>query len=320
MSRNLLKHFFFLIFIILPSSIIFSQDILENIPDSLKNKSHYILLNEDYIFTIESVSKTFTEVTKNYIVLKKSKYIPEYLNVMYDKFNKISKLKVRIYDKNNKQIKKYSGKDFSKFSMSYFGVSADQGMKYFNIPDIDPPFRVEFSYKVKSINSLFYPIWSPLSNQFQSILNANLTVIDETSDNLRYKLYNIGEPIIIKENDKTTYKWSIINRKHVEFEPFNNILTEYLPQIQLAPKDFKLENYRGNMNSWTSFSDWIYLLNKKQNDFTPQQKQQIKAVVENIDSKQDKIKKIYKYLQENMHYASIQLGIGGWKPMKTSFV
>ena len=320
MSINPLKRILFLLFIVFSNGIIFSQSIVENVPDSLKDESHFILLNEDYTFTIKSTRKTYTEVTKNFVVLKKSKYIPELLNVSYDKFNKISKLKVRIYDKNNKKIKKYTGKDFSKFSMAYYGVTADQGIKYFIIPDITPPFRVEFSYKVKSENSLFYPMWSPLSNQFQSILNAKLTVIDETGDNLRYKLYNIGKPIVTKEENKTVYKWSIKNRKYVKFEPFNNILTEYLPGVQLAPKNFELENYSGNMNSWASFSDWIYLLNKKQNDFTPQQKQKIKSIVKNTDSKQEKIKKIYKFMQDNMHYASIQLGIGGWKPMTTSFV
>ncbi len=320
MLKNKIGYILLYTIIIFFNGNVFSQDILDNIPDSLLKKSHFILLNEDYTFTIESKSKTVTEVKTDFVVLKKSNHIPEYLGVMYDEFNKISKLKVKIYDKNNKLIKKHNAKDFAKFSMAYTGVAADQGLKFFIVPDVTPPFRVEFSYKVKSGNSLLYPVWNPVSDEFQSILNANLTVVDKMGNNLRYKLFNIDKPEIIKNNMETIYKWSIKNRNYVEFEPFNNILEDYLPEVVLAPKEFKVENYEGKMKTWTSFAKWVNLLNKSQNNFTPEQKHQIKSLVKNTDSKIDKIRKIYKFLQDNVHYASIQLGIGGWKPMKTSFV
>ncbi len=320
MIKNRLGHILLFVITIIFVGNGFTQNILDNIPDSILEKSHFVLLNEDYVFTIKNKSKTITEVKTDFIVLKKSNHIPKTLSVMYDKFNKLSKLKVKVYDKNNKLLKKYSANDFYKFSMSYFGVSLDQGVKYFMIPDATTPFRVEFSYKVKSRNSLFYPIWHPVSDEYQSVLNANLTVIDEMKKNLRYKLFNIDKPEITKEKDATIYKWSIKNRKHAKFEPLNSNVEDYLPEVFLAPKEFELENHKGKMKSWTSFAKWFHLLNKAQNNLTPEQKQKIKSLVKSSDSKIDKIKKIYKFLQDNVHYASIQLGIGGWKPMETSFV
>ena len=309
---------FLIIFFI--TGVMSSQTLLHNIPDSLIEKSHYILLKEDYVFTIENKSNIVEEVKKDFVVLKKSKHVPSYLTVGYDDFTKNSNLKVWIYDKNNKLIKKYSGKDFNKSSASYGQVANDHGVKYFMIPDLTTPYRVVFSYKVKSSNSLFYPDWMPVTDEFQSILSANLTVIDKTGDNLRYKLYNIDEPKKYRDKGKTIYKWTVNNRKYIEFEDFNNNADEYLPKLILAPKKFEFGGYEGNMNNWASFSNWIELLNKEQNDFTSEQKLKIKALVKNTDSKWEKIKKIYQYLQDNMHYADIELGIGGWQPMKTSFV
>ena len=318
--ENRFRDILFFIIAILLWGNSFSQNILNNIPDSLVKKSHLILLNEDYTFTIKNKSKTITEVKTDFIIIKKSNHIPKTLSVMYDKFNKISKLKVKVYDKNNKLLKKYSAHDFYKFSMSYFGVSEDQGIKLFMIPEVTTPFRVEFSYKVKSRNPLFYPIWNPVSDEYQSILNAKLTVIDEMKKNLRYKLFNIDKPEITKEEDATIYKWSIKNRNFTKFEPFNSIIEDYLPEVFLAPKEFELKKYEGKMKSWDSYSRWVYLLNQPQNNFTPEQKHKIKSLVKSTDSKIDKIRKIYRFLQDNVHYASIQLGIGGWKPMETSFV
>lgn len=48
--------------------------------------------------------------------------------------------------------------------------------------------------------------------------------------------------------------------------------------------------------------------------------QKIKQLIAGINDDREKVKTLYKFLQQNTRYISIQLGIGGWQPFNASYV
>ena len=301
---------------------IYAQVILQGVPDSLIQGAHVIVLREDLDFTILDLDKSQIDYKVEYVVLKKSGYVPEYLSVMFDKYTKIKKAKVEIFDKENKRIKKINLSKFNKYLFTNsMTVADDAGVKYASVPDVTPPYKVVFSYKViKKGNNGFFPVWRVVDKEYHSVKIARLKVIDKVGDNLLYKSINISPPDIKKKEDATVYEWRLNNFKYKEFEDFNHRHQDYFPTVLLAAKRFKVEDYVGEMNSWQSIGRFMNLMLEGRDDFSEEQKEDIRSQVNEDDSDYEKVKKLYSYLQNTTRYVSIQLGIGGWQPFRTSFV
>lgn len=92
------------------------------------------------------------------------------------------------------------------------------------------------------------------------------------------------------------------------------------PRILTAPGDFEIEGYTGNMNSWESFGKFIAKLNEGTRQLPETSIARFRALVADCSDDPCKISKLYDYLQANTRYVSIQLGIGGWRPMPAADV
>ncbi len=102
--------------------------------------------------------------------------------------------------------------------------------------------------------------------------------------------------------------------------PYGPALAEMVPVVYTAPTDFEIEGYKGNMNTWTEFGQWINQLNKGKTTLPDATVAKLKALVADAPDDLTKIQKLYNYLQSNTRYVSIQLGIGGWQPFEAGFV
>ncbi|MEO1655114.1 MAG: transglutaminase domain-containing protein, partial [Bacteroidota bacterium] len=78
--------------------------------------------------------------------------------------------------------------------------------------------------------------------------------------------------------------------------------------------------YTGDLTTWKSFGDFQNKLNEGRGELPEATKAKIKSLVSGIEDPQEKIRKVYTYLQENTRYVSVQLGIGGWQPFEAKFV
>ena len=76
----------------------------------------------------------------------------------------------------------------------------------------------------------------------------------------------------------------------------------------------------GDLTSWKNFGNWYYNLCKGVVNLSDETKNTLKEMVKNAANDKEKMKIIYKYLQANFRYVSIQLGIGGYKPFDAAFV
>lgn len=305
-----------LTFLLFATHVVFSQDILESIPEELLKGASIITLDELLEFDIIDDQHSKETYKISYIVLKDGVKITE--QIFFSEFNKIKRASVKVYDKHNKLIEKYKSSDFREHLNNHGSISTDSGTEYLSLPHFTPPYKVIFEYEVKNKFSLFYPQWNPIDKTNESILHSSLIVNDYSRDNLRYKGYNIDHPTIDTTKKWKKYIWSIDNVAASVQEPYDNE-NDYLPKVLLAANRVYADGYEGEINSWNNIGRFIKKLNSARNDFSEEDKIEILSIVKDAKSNREKVELIYAYLQGSTRYASIQLGIGGWRPFETSF-
>lgn len=138
---------------------------------------------------------------------------------------------------------------------------------------------------------------------------------------LRYREANLPEKGTSEvENGLQTYTWQVSNLAPFKSEPYMPPMAELVPIVRTAPTKFEVQGYTGTMDNWLNYGQWINKLNEGRDVLPDATKAKITALVADAKTDEEKVKRIYNYLQSNTRYISIQLGIGGWQPFEASFV
>jgi hypothetical protein len=130
--------------------------------------------------------------------------------------------------------------------------------------------------------------------------NFKIEKILDTSTNLSYTVTNI------------------LAQKQEDYSPVVNTI---FPKLMMGLELFHLEGVDGNAKTWKEFGQWYsdkILLGTT--DLPDETKMKVKALVGDEKDPIKKAKLIYNFVQQKVRYISIQVGIGGWKPMLASDV
>ncbi len=94
------------------------------------------------------------------------------------------------------------------------------------------------------------------------------------------------------------------------------MFSEMYPQLKMGLEHFNIEGVDGSAKNWKEFGQWYADKILVGTDVLPEEtKVKIRNLVGDEKNTIEKAKIIYKYMQEKTRYVSIQVGIGGWKPM-----
>lgn len=289
------------------------------IPDSLKKNADAVTREEYIKFSIKDINTARYEVHEVVTVLNEAGN--NYLNFsQYSyKFRSLESAEIKVYDALGFKKATYTKKDMTTVGYGE-GLVTEGKVTYLSVNASSYPITIEKNYTVK-YNGLFsYP-----ANYFQSPWHAVEKAVFEVeapADLLfRYKLLNCNyQPVITKSDGKELYHWEVKNLAAYKAEKYTGGPDYYVPQVLLAPNKFQLDDYEGDMSSWKNFGLWINQLYEKTTGLKDERKQFFNELVKNAATDIEKAKIIYNYLQTNMRYVSIQLGIGGLRPFPASFV
>jgi transglutaminase-like putative cysteine protease len=314
---------YFLYFLLLIGSQSFAQGIydVEKISPDLKLNASVIVRSEDRTFDRKSTTKA-TYVFKTAVtILNRNGEEASSMMVYYDKNSSVYNLKASMYDASGKKIKDYKNSDFSDGSAISDGSIYEDGrfrkITFFNS---NYPYTVEYSYAVDYYGISNIPSWSPVPDFGYSIEKSQYTL--KTPQTLSFKsLKSAGlKTDSSKVKDLIQYSWVCENFKALEYEPLSTSLKNVTPWVLLAPNDFEYDGYPGNMNTWKELGSWINKLNSEPQVLPLQVKEKVASLISNAKTPKEKIKRLYSYLQANTRYVSVQLGIGGFRPINADKV
>ncbi len=289
------------------------------IPDSLKKAADMVIRDEYTKFTLKDLNSAKLEVHKVVTILNDN--AKEELDFFFhsDKFHVLDDAEIKVYDLLGQKKNTYSKKEMT--SLNYGeGLVPEGKLTYFDVAAPSYPITVEFNYSIKFKGILSFP-----SNYFQIPYQAvqhSVFEVEAPADlSFRYKILNCNyQPEITKKGNIDLYRWDTKNLTAYKFEKHSGASENYIPKVLLAPNKFQLDEYDGDMTSWKNFGDWINKLYQKTSELKDDRKLFYADMVKNAGTDIEKAAILYRYLQNNMRYVSIQLGIGGWRPFTAGFV
>ncbi len=316
--------FFILIFLVSPTYLIGGEPVYPfyDIPDTLLKNANAVVRNSETTYNIVSNRKVEMKVKKAVTILNKngdeySRFIGFYNDNM-----KIGYIGVWVYDSFGKFIKRARATDIEDFSIvSGYSLYEENRVKLYDPGVSEYPYTVVFKYTYTFDGIVYLPEWLPQEQNDISVQTATLKVLTGKKSGIRYFDKNLNEPPAIDTADnQIQYVWTVENLFAYEKEPYSPPVEEYKPVVYLAPASFSYEGYEGDMSTWKDFGLWVNGLLEGRNDLPEESRQKIKEIVASTTDTVEMVGRIYKYVQENTRYVSIQLGIGGYRPFKTSTV
>lgn len=301
------------------ASLYFAQTYpVSAIPENLK-KNADVVIRKDFttiqinkIDEIQYLTNTVTTVLNKEGDSKTAIYIP------YKKGDRISDIKVTVYDASGKKLKSFSKSDFGDFANNRQGVFySDSRVLALSYTPVQYPYTIDFSYGIELENTIFIPDFVPFSGTNTSLEESQLKIINTSGIELRTKTYpSKYDYASVSLNDTGVEK--IYSYKNIP--AIDDVLmlpqpVKILPRVSFALTQFNLQGKQGTLNNWTDFGTWYYNnLVEPVSVSTPSIKAEVEAL-KLSGSTEEKVKALYQHMQSKTRYIFVGLGIGGWLPM-----
>ncbi len=302
--------------------IAFSQINIMNaatLSGDIKHNTDCVKREEKIEFDVKDIDEARLTVHQVFTVLDADGDDALYFFEYSDQFRKLTDVEIKVFDATGKPINHYKMKELNSRATGE-GLVPDGKVYYFQVAAPSYPITVQFDYEMKYKGTLNYPDYK-LQLPGQSVEHSSYTVSVPSNLDLRYKPQNTAIKPSITENGKNkTYTWEVKNLDAFEYEDGSVSSESNFPAVLISPNQFSMDGNDGDMSTWKNFGKWYAALAKGSINLSEATKSSLRELVKNEPDDKAKIKKIYKYLQANCRYVSIQLGIGGFKPFDAAFV
>lgn len=316
MKKQLFVQLFLLLFsICLAQNNSFSSFL---IPENLKINANSVIRNQSILITITSQKAMSIKTQKIITVLNSNGISNLDANEYYNKTTNVKAIEATIYSSFGTEIRKFNKKDFIDQSVADgFSVYNDQRKLFLNYTPVEYPFNVVYESTVETSNTAFIPTWYPIDDILESVQQSNIKIIYPTNLGFKFLENNLEKIIVNKNVGDNFISYSVENipaEKHEEMSPS---FYKILPYVLFGVEKFSLENIEGNATTWKEFGNWMYTNLLVGSEELPEQtKNKILELTKNETDTLKKAKIVYQFVQDKTRYVSIQMGIGGWKPMK----
>lgn len=301
------------------ASIYYAQNYpVSSIPENLKLNANAVIRTDVTQVDINKIdqivfrNKTVTTVLTKEGDSKAIAYIP------YDKSVNVSDIKLTIFDDTGKKIKSYSKSDFGDYANNTQGTFySDNRVLSLAFTPSSYPYTVEFSYQTTNKNTVFLPDFVPFYDLNTSLESSEFIINNKSGIELRSKVYPspFNYTNVSETGDSSTKTYTYKNVPAIDSEFLLPKPIKILPKVSFSLAKFNLEGKQGSINDWAEFGSWYYnsILNP-----VSVSSPGIKAEVANLKlqgTTEEKVKKLYQYMQAKTRYVFVGLGIGGWQPM-----
>ncbi|MEM9261698.1 MAG: DUF3857 domain-containing protein, partial [Bacteroidota bacterium] len=308
---------FFILLLIYSFAPLWTQDL-----PSIFDHANELVETERKLDILSRSEARYTE-TKRITILNEESRANQFA-VSYNPDNKIERIDADIYDLAGNKIRRVRKSEIRDVAaVSGSTLYQDYRVQHIELNHSQYPYVVEFSYtqKLKGILFAALPTWYFQPSNTSAVLRSSFEVTVREGLDINHRVYNIDlAPVVTTSDNSKTYRWEVEDIPAFSYEPYGIPSHRQLPLLRLSPQVFRIDKYNGSMESWADYGAFLYQLHQGRGELPAALVTTIESLTADAGSDTEKVAILYRYLQENKRYVSVQLGIGGWQPFSASYV
>ena len=293
------------------------------IPPKLIENADEVIRIDKTVVNVRNLSEARISVEQVISILNNDSNANTFV-LYYDADSAIKNISAIIYDSMGNALRKMDKEEIQDYSAVGGGtIYGDSRVKYFELNHSDYPYTIEVRYEKRlgGMAFAFFPDWRIQSSPDEAVQSSEFILQTPKDFKIDYRAYHIdSEPVISTENEMTKYSWKAENLPALELEPLIDRNSLEMPYVLINPEKFIVDGYEGSMEDWQKFGLFINSLWEGRNVLSADMKAEIKKMTADATTDREKINRLYRWMQDNMRYVSVQLGIGGWQTFPASYV
>lgn len=313
----------YLLLFLLLTSLCYSQEIgypVKDIPETLLQNANLVVRYEKQVVDISDRQTMKTVLKQVTTILNPKGYENYFIGAHYDPVTKIKSISATILDASGYVQKTHEKRDFTdRSAVDGVSIFTDSRLLLLNYTPTSFPYTIIYELETVTENTAFIPSWY-LNGDHQMSTQESIYEIKAVPElGLRYTVNDQANQFT-KEEAPGYVKLMASQVPATSPEDYAPPYNEISSNAQFALDKFYLEGVNGEASDWESFGAWMntHLIEGTQ-DLDEQTKFEILKLTEGLEPL-EKARVIYEYMQRKTRYISVQVGIGGWKPMLASEV
>lgn len=277
------------------------------------------ILNYETKVTIANDGKKITERTVLTQINSKEENWLSHIELNHNPKQEFKLNYAQLLDLKGNIVRKLKKKELvTRNDLSYQAFYQDDLITEFDLYWSEYPYRVEYSYSIEEEEYLYLAFWSPLYNTQVSTIEGSLEVDLPSDYPIRIKA---SEELFFKKSEQKGRKILSWKSTMIKRESRDEIYSPPMkfPIVKIVPEKF---NYgvHGTSESWSSFGNWLGQLNNDTYQLTLQEKWTVEKLIDGINNRNEIIKSIYYYLQDQTKYVNVAIDVGGLRSYPASYV
>lgn len=242
------------------------------------------------------------------------------VDIPYSKISSVSNIEATIKSLHGAIIKKLNKADIkNRSAISDISLYEDNMVKEFTLKHNVYPYVLSYSYKVQEQQFLFVEYWVPVLERNVPTVNANLSISVPIDYKIKFSNRNFVEFNADTINSTIVFSWKAKYNGVPDMEIFGPDIQTYLPVVKVVPSNFLYKN-KGSFDSWELYGNWQAKINSHLQELPANEKLTINSLLAGVTDQQEKIKKLYHYLQDETRYINVSIETGGMIPYPASYV
>jgi len=275
-------------------------------------KTDAILLYSERAVTVQSADKIKTRVRMVFKILRPSGREYGVAAVSFNAHSKISGLRGWCIPAQGKdyEVKDKEAVEISLPKIEGSELISDVKDKLLQIPAPDPGNIVGYEYEEDEQPMVLQNVWV-----FQREIPAReLHYSLQLPAGWEYKASWINYPEIKPtQGGNNQWEWVVSDVKAIRQEtampPIEGIAGQMI--VSFFPQGGSSAN---GFTSWQEMGNWYRNLTNGRRDASPEITQQVAAITASAHTPLEKMKALAQFVQHDIRYVAIELGIGGWQP------
>jgi len=305
---------------LLCQSILFAQEIdlsVASIPEDLKENAYSVMRLDALDMEIHSSNRlTYTSRLVTTILNKKGL---EGLrtHIGYDPSTKVKSADIYIYDSLGQEQEHIRKKSFADVSaVDGFSLYLDNRVLVYDYKPTSYPFTIEFTYEIETSNTAFLPQWYFLPSFHKSVEKSRYAIsYANTALKPIIKEKNLNLIAYDKKEGGNSLVYTAENLKAEKKEAMTPSFLKLSPHLAVRLSKYSHNGYDVTIDNWKEMGVWMNNLLEGRQALNQATKNKVLSLVKGVDDDLEKAKIVFKYVQENTRYVSVQIGIGGLQPI-----